>query len=108
QLAAFLKAYDTLVFTAASDNPGTRFFEDCLAKLNKDSQRSLIVFSSELIRSFAQWRIETETHLQYARQKLGTEIVFACVPEIAEELSRAPDTANPYDHIVFIEPYPDD
>jgi len=108
QLAAFLKAYDTLVSTAASDNPGTRFFEDCLAKLNKVSHRSLIVFSSELIRSFAQWRVETETHLQYARQKLGTEIVFACVPEIAEELSRAPDAANPYDHIVFIEPYPDD
>lgn len=108
QLAAFLKSYDNLCSAAAGNNPGTQFFEDCLAKLSKDSYRSLVVFSSELIRSFAEWRVENESHLQYARPKLDTEIVFAYGPEIAEELSRAQNGTNPYDHIVFIEPYPDD
>lgn len=108
QLAAFLKTYDNLCSASAADNPGTRFFEDCLAKLSKDSHRSLVVFSSELIRAFAEWRIESASHLQYARPKLGTEIVFAYGSQIAEELRPARNGANPYDHIVFIEPYPDD
>ncbi len=108
QLSAFLKTYDGLCSTAAADNPGTRFFEGCLAKLNKESHRSLVVFSSELVRSFAEWRVQNENHLEYARPKVGREMMFVCGREIAEELQRARGTQTPFDHIVFIEPYADD
>jgi hypothetical protein len=108
QLSAFLKTYDGLCSAAAADNPGTRFFEVCLAKLSKESHRSLVVFSSELICNFAEWRIQSENHLEYARPKVGTEIMFVSSREIVEELQRARNGQAPYDHIVFIEPYADD
>ncbi len=108
QLSAFLKTYDGLCSAAAADNPGTRFFEACLAKLSKESHRSLVVFSSELICNFAEWRIQSENHLEYARPKVGTEIMFVSSREIVEELQRARNGQTPYDHIVFIEPYADD
>ena len=108
RLSDFLKAYDGLCSAAAADNPGTRFFEACLAKLSKESQRSLVVFSNELIRNFADWRVQTENHLAYVRPKVGKEIVFVSSREIVEHLQRARAREVPYDHIVFIEPYADD
>jgi len=108
QLSAFLKTYDVLCSAAAADNPGTRFFEACLAKLSKQSHRSLVVFSSELICNFAEWRIQSENHLEYARPKVGNEIMFVSSREIVEELQRARNGQAPYDDIVFIEPYADD
>lgn len=108
QLSSFVQTYDRLCSAAAADNPGTRFFEECLAKLSKVSQRSLVVFASDIIRNFAEWRVESQRHLEYARSKLGTEIEFATPSEISQELKRARDGSAPYEHIVFIEPHPDD
>lgn len=105
-LFTFLESYDRLCSAAAADNPGTRFFEGCLARLTKESQRSLVIFSSDLVRNFAESRVESQSHLQYVRPKLGIEIEFACGSEVAHELKSHGST--PYDHIVFIEPYPDD
>lgn len=108
QLSAFVQTCDRLCSAVAADNPGTRFFEGCLARLSKEPQRSLVVFASELIRNFAEWRVESQSHLEYVRPKLGTEIEFASGAEIAQELKRARDGSAPYCHVVFIEPFPDD
>jgi hypothetical protein len=108
QLTAFLKTYDRLCSAAAADNPGTRFFEDCLSKLSRESGRSLVVFSSDLIRSFADWRVQNENHLQYVRPKIETDIMFVSSRDVADELQHAHDAQAPYIHIVFIEPYADD
>lgn len=108
QLSAFMQTFGRLCHASATDNPGTRFFEGRLAKLTKESGRSLVVFASEIIRNFAEWRVETENHLEYARPFLGTKTEFATVRETSQELRRAREGSVPYEHIVFIEPYPDD
>jgi hypothetical protein len=108
QLSTFMHTFERLCSAAAADNPGTRFFEERLAKLSKESGRSLVVFASDVIRNFAEWRVETQSHLEYAKPLLGTQIEFATVNETSRELKSARDGSRPYEHIVFIEPYPDD
>jgi hypothetical protein len=107
QLSIFLEAYDRLYSVAATHNPGARLFEDYLAKLSKQSNRSIVTFSSDLIRAFAEWRIENESTLSDVRPRLGRELILADNKEATEELERADGTQNPCHQILFVEPYAD-
>jgi hypothetical protein len=108
QLEAFLKTYNELCAGVAADNPGTRFFDACLSRLAQESSRSLVVFSSDVIRAFAEWRIQSEMSLESMRPYVGKKILFARNREVPEELERAHAAQTPYGHILFIEPYADD
>jgi len=107
QLVAFLDTYDKLCSIAATQNPGTRFFDDCLSRMTKHSLRSIIAFSSELIRAFAEWRIENESTLADVRTRLGTEIILVDNRDATDELERAGSLQSPCQQILFIEPYAD-
>lgn len=107
QLAAFLDTYDKLYSIAATHNPGTRLFDDCLFRLTKQSLRSIVSFSSDLIRAFAEWRIENEGTLAEVRTKLGKEIILVDNKEVAEEIERACSIQGACRHILFVEPYAD-
>lgn len=107
QLVSFLDTYDRLYSIAATHNPGTRLFDDCLSKVTKQSLRSIVAFSSDLVRAFAEWRIENETTLADARTKLGREIILVDNKEATDELERAASLQNPCQQILFVEPYAD-
>ena len=107
QLVSFLDTYDKLCSVAATDNPGTRLFDDCLSRMTKQSLRSIVVFSSDLIRAFAEWRIEHESILADVRIKLGREILLVDNKEATDELERADSLQRPCQQILFVEPYPD-
>jgi hypothetical protein len=107
QLSAFLEAYDKLCSVAATDNPGSRLFDDFLSKLAKQPLRSIVTFSSDLVRGFAEWRIENENTLADVRSKLGREILLADRREATEELERADTGQGSCQQILFVEPYAD-
>jgi hypothetical protein len=107
QLVAFLDTYDKLYSVAASHNPGTRLFDEALSRMTKQSLRSIVAFSSDLIRAFAEWRIENESTLADVRTKLGREIILVDNKEATEELERASSLKIPCQQILFVEPYAD-
>ena len=107
QLVSFLNAYDNLCSVAANQNPGTRLFDACLSRLAKHSSRSIVAFSSDLIRAFAEWRIENESILAEVWQKLGRDIMLVDTREVTEQLERAVSLQNPYHQVSFVEPYAD-
>jgi len=107
QLSGFLAAYDKLCSVAATQNPGTRLFDDCLARLSKQLSRSLVAFSSDIVRAFAEWRIEKDRALADTRSKLGKQIILVDNKEAAEELERALSAQRPFEQITFIDPYPE-
>jgi hypothetical protein len=107
QLVAFLDTYDKLCSVAAAHNPGTRLFDDCLSRMTKQSLRSIVAFSSDLIRAFAEWRIENESTLADVRTRLGREIILVDNKEAADELERAGSLQNPFQQILFVEPHAD-
>ena len=106
-LSGFLSAYDKIWTVAATQHPGTRVFDEYLSKLAKQSLRCLVVFSTEIVRAFAEWRIETDNALSGIRPALAADVVFADEREAIEELERAFDGQHPFQQIIFIEPYPD-
>ena len=107
QLVAFLDTYDKLCAVAATHNPGTRLFDDCLSRMTKQSLRSIVAFSSDLIRAFADWRIENASTLADVRTRLGREIILVDNKEAADELERAGSLQNPFQQILFVEPHAD-
>jgi hypothetical protein len=106
-LSGFLIAYDKILSVAATQHPGTRVFDGYLSKLAKQSVKCLVVFSTELVRAFAEWRLESDTALASIRSGLAEHVVFADEREAIEELEGAFTTQNPFEQIIFIEPYPD-
>ena len=107
QLSAFLDTYDKLCSVAATDNPGARVFDDCLSKLSKKPIRSIVAFSSDLIRAFAEWRIENESTLADVRSELGRKLILADSKEATEELERVDGSQDPCLQILFVEPHAD-
>lgn len=107
QLVSFLDTYDKLCSVATTDNPGTRLFHDCISRATKQSLRSIVAFSSDLIRAFAEWRIENESTLADVRTKLGRKIILIDNKEATEELERASSLQIPCQQILFVEPYAD-
>src|SRR5579863_2280577 len=108
QLSSFFDAYNGLCTAVAAGNPGTRFFDACLTRLAAASSRSLVVFSTDLVRAFAEWRVQNDTTLDHIKGILGHNIILTRACEVHEELEHAQQTGAPFEEIVFIEPYADD
>ncbi len=107
QLVSFLDTYDKLCSIAATDNPGTRLFDGCLSRMTKQPLRSIVAFSSDLIRAFAEWRIEHESKLAEVRTKLGRDIILVDNKEATDELERTGSLESPCQQILFVEPHAD-
>lgn len=107
QLSGFLAAYDKIYSAVATQNPGTRLFDGFLSRLSERSAKSMVVFSSDTVRAFAEWRIENDAALANIRPKLAEQIILVDNKEASEELDRAASAQRPFQEIVFIEPYPD-
>jgi hypothetical protein len=105
-LSDFLNAFDKLCAAADSNNPGCELFDKCLLQSAKREGRTLIVFSSELLRGFAEWRIEDDGTLSAIREHIGSRISMVDRREAAEILEMAAD--GEIDRVVFMEPVPED
>lgn len=107
QLTSFLETYDKLCSEAEAHNPGARIFDDCLSRFSKESTQTVITFSNDLIRVFAEWRIEKEASLAEIRSKLGRQIILADNKEAMDELECPDRLQNGCQQIFFVEPYAD-
>jgi hypothetical protein len=107
QLSKFLDTYSGLCLAVAANNPGTRFFDSCLKRLSATSARSIIVFSTDLVRDFAEWRIHNDSAFASVREAIGRSIRFTRARDVHEELEHARQT-RPLEEIIFIEPHADD
>ena len=103
QLSAFLESYDKLCAEAETRNPGARIFQDCLTRFAEGQAKSVVAFSSDLIRAFAEWRIDNDASMADIRPKLGQQIFLADTKDALEELDRAGDC----EQILFVEPFAD-
>lgn len=103
QLSDFLKTYDKLCAEAETRNPGTRIFEDCLTRFAERQTKSVIAFSSDLIRAFADWRIDNDASMADIQPKLRQRIFLADSKDAMEELDRRDDC----EQILFVEPFAD-
>lgn len=108
KLFTFLKSYNRICIAIAADNPGTRFFDASLTRLANTSSKSLVVFASDLVRAFAEWRIQNEPAFENVRKAIGQSIRLTRARDVHEELEHARDIGAPFEEIVFIEPYADD
>src|SRR5579872_1710390 len=107
ELAAFLETYDKLCSEAEAHNPGARIFEDCLSRFAEQPTKSVIAFSSDLLRAFAEWRIENANSLAGIRPKLRKEIILSDIKDAGEILDRDELGPDGCEHILFVEPYAD-
>jgi len=103
QLTAFLESYDKLCAEAERCNPGARIFEDCLTRLAEGPAKSVVAFSSDLIRAFAEWCIDNHPSMAGIRNKLSQKIFIADTRDALEELDRA----GGCEQILFVEPFAD-
>lgn len=107
QLSGFLAAYDKIYSAVATQNPSTRLFDSFLSRLSKQSTKSVVAFSSDTVRAFAEWRIENDGTLAHIKPQLAEQIILVDNKEVNEELDRAAGAQRPFEEIVFVEPYPD-
>jgi hypothetical protein len=108
QLSDFLERYNSLCTAVAADNPGTRFFDACLTRLAATSSKSLVIFSTDLVRTFADWRIQNDKTFDQIREAIGRTILFTRARDAHEELEHAREIGAPFEEVVFIEPSADD
>ena len=104
-LSHFLTAIDKLFAAAESNNPGCALFDKCLLHAAQAGGRTLVVFSSELLRGFAEWRLEQDDSLSALRPHIGTILFLVDRREAVEELEAR---ASQFDRIIFMEPAADD
>jgi hypothetical protein len=107
-LSRFLDTYTRLCIAVAADNPGTRFFDTCLTRLAARPSKSLLIFSTDLVRAFAEWRIQNDRNFDSLREAVERNIFFTRARDAQQELEHARATGAPFEEIVFIEPYADD
>lgn len=105
-LAEFLTAMDKLFVAADSNNPGCALFDKCLLQAAQAGGRTLVVFSSELLRGFAEWRVEQDDTLAELRACVDSDLMLVDRREAAEAIESAGDKA--FERIVFMEPAADD
>lgn len=108
QLSAFLDAFDKLCNRASTDNPGRKLFDKCVEGLAREDARALVVFPSEALRGFAEWRIENDDTLSYARSMLGRKLLLVDRREAMEELDIDQRGQRLFEQLVFIQPRADD
>ncbi|MGD9668843.1 MAG: hypothetical protein AB7U75_07250 [Hyphomicrobiaceae bacterium] len=104
-LSHFLTAIDKLFAAAESNNPGCALFDKCLLHAAEAGGRTLVVFSSELLRGFAEWRLEEDDSLSSLRPRIGTSLFLVDRREAVEALGAADAQ---FDRIIFMEPGADD
>jgi hypothetical protein len=104
-LSQFLDAYDKLRKIADSDNPGSKLFDKCISELVRKSTRSIVVFSSELLRGFAEWRLDSDPAIS---RHVGRKLLLVDRREAIEELELDGQEQKLFHRIVFVEPFPDD
>jgi hypothetical protein len=107
-LAQFADEFDELCRAADADNPGRIRFDHCIGSLMSAGLRSLVVFSSQVQRDFAEWRIETDETFAEVRSNLGQKLILVDRKEVLKEVDRVGLGAEPFQVIVFVEPRPDD
>jgi hypothetical protein len=107
-LAQFLAAFDKLCRTTATDNPGRKLFDECIRSLARKVTRSIVVFSNQLLRGFAEWHIESDPALADVRQSLGRKLLLVDRREAIEELELSRQEQKLFQRIVFIEPHAED
>lgn len=108
ELSQFLEAYDKLCNVAANHNPGAQLFDDCVHGLMRKGTRSILVFSSELLRGFAEWRIENDAAFGDVRDIAAKKLRLVDRREAIEELELDQREQQLFQRIVFIEPHVDD
>jgi hypothetical protein len=108
ELSSFLAAFEELRTVVDSDNPGRRLFDECVRNFVNKPVITLLVFPSEVLLAFAEWRIENEPDLQHVREALGDRLLLVERKELNEELDRRAERAEKIDRLVFLEPRPDD
>lgn len=106
-LSAFLQKYDQLYSEADTHNPGARIFDDCLIRFAKRPTRSVIAFPSDLIRAFAEWRVESEAPFASIKERLGRDIIFTDSKEAKDELEADTGIQARCEQILFVQPFPD-
>lgn len=107
-LGQFLAAYDRLCQAVAGANPGQQLFDKCVREIVRKVTRSIVVFSSELLRGFAEWRVDNDPALADIREGLGRKLLLVDRREALEELELSEREQKHFQRIVFIEPHADD
>lgn len=108
QLSEFLEAFDKLCTSADTDNPGHKLFDKCIEGLVREAGQSIIVFSSQVLRGFAEWRVENDDALSGTRLAMGRKLLLVDRREAMEELELSQSGQSLFQQIVFIEPSADD
>jgi hypothetical protein len=107
-LSQFLDGFNELSRVADADNPGRSRFDSCIRGLVCAGARSMVVFSSQVQRGFAEWRIESDPALDDVRPSLGHKLVLLDRREVIVELDRCGQEDERFQKIVLIEPRPED
>jgi hypothetical protein len=68
----------------------------------------LVIFSTDLVRAFAEWRIQNDRTFDQVRETVGRSIMLTRARNVHEELEHARENGAPFEELVFIEPYADD
>ncbi len=108
QLSQFLSEFDNLCGVADTDNPGHKLFDECIRSLCRKVTRSIVVFPSEVLRGFAEWRIENDAALADLRSSLGRKLIMVDRREAIEALELSQQDQELFQQIVFVEPHPED
>ena len=105
QLSEFFSAFEKVCESTASQTPGSVLFRQCMVNLVRNAERSLVVFSSDVLLDFARWRIENDEDLAQVGPYLGGKIVLSGRREAIEELELHQHEEHSYNQVVFIEPH---
>lgn len=108
RLSEFLHAFERTYANAITENPGRTLFDTFIQGLARKATGSIVVFSSEALRSFAEWRIETDSALSDVRPSLGRELRLVDRREAVEELELDHREKRLFKQIVFVEPEAED
>lgn len=109
QLNAFMAAMDKYFLAAETNNPGCLLFDAALSKLSSEGGHTLVVFSSELLRGFAEWRFEEDETFKDVREASGLQLTFVDRREAAELLGAgAAPSEGGVDRLLLMEPGPED
>ena len=108
KLRDFFDAFEKIYDSADAQTPGSVLFEQCIIKISEREERSLVIFSNEVLLGFAEWRIENDVSLTHVNPLLGRKIMLSSRREAIEELDLNEDERSPYHQVVFFEPRPED
>lgn len=107
-LSRFLISFDTLCCAAATESSGKKLFDEHIRRLLQTDERLIVVCSSEFLRGFVEWRIETDPELDSAKPQLAEKLLLLDCREAIEELDVHQQGKERPGRILFVEPLADD